>query len=234
MGIFADVKDRITTRQAAESYGIKVNRYGMAKCPFHDDGSPSMKLDRRFHCFGCGADGDVIDLTARLFGLSNLDAAKKLIQDFALPIDTGYRDLTKVVPQRSAYLEKLEEEKKFRAWISEQTSELLDLQKILKGWMKSKAPRSPDEDWDAKFVEAGQKLPYVEYLLDQLLVGNTETQREYYEIGKKEVEKVVKYAREIRSAERTELDSIGCGADAGSLRERSHQAKHSEHGHCDR
>jgi hypothetical protein len=38
MGIFADVKDRITTRQAAESYGIKVNRYGMAKCPFHDDG----------------------------------------------------------------------------------------------------------------------------------------------------------------------------------------------------
>lgn len=42
----------------------------MACCPFHDDKHPSMKVDRRFHCFGCQADGDVIDFTARLFGLN--------------------------------------------------------------------------------------------------------------------------------------------------------------------
>ena len=29
----------------------------MACCPFHDDKHPSMKVDRRFHCFGCQADG---------------------------------------------------------------------------------------------------------------------------------------------------------------------------------
>ena len=33
-----------------------------------------MKVDRRFHCFGCQADGDVIDFTARLFGLSGKEA----------------------------------------------------------------------------------------------------------------------------------------------------------------
>ena len=55
----------------------------MACCPFHDDKHPSMKVDRRFHCFGCQADGDVIDFTARLFGLSGKEAALKLAEDFS-------------------------------------------------------------------------------------------------------------------------------------------------------
>ena len=37
---------------------------------FYDDKNPSMKVDQRFHCFGCGEDGDVIDFTAKLFDLS--------------------------------------------------------------------------------------------------------------------------------------------------------------------
>ena len=61
MNIFESVKAAVTTRQAAEHYGIEVNHHGMARCPFHDDRTPSMKLDTRYHCFGCGADGDVID-----------------------------------------------------------------------------------------------------------------------------------------------------------------------------
>ena len=58
MNVFEAVKQSATTRQAAEHYGIHVNRNGMACCPFHNDKTPSMKLDRRYHCFGCGADGD--------------------------------------------------------------------------------------------------------------------------------------------------------------------------------
>ena len=41
-----------------------------------------MKVDQRFHCFGCGEDGDVIDFTAKLFNLSPKEAAEKLAQDF--------------------------------------------------------------------------------------------------------------------------------------------------------
>ena len=69
MNVFEAVKQSVTTRQAAEHYGIRVNRNGMACCPFHNDKTPSMKLDKRFHCFGCGADGDVIDFVAALYGL---------------------------------------------------------------------------------------------------------------------------------------------------------------------
>ena len=42
-------------REAAELYGIAVGRGGMACCPFHNDHTPSMKLNEDyFYCFGCG------------------------------------------------------------------------------------------------------------------------------------------------------------------------------------
>ena len=82
MSIYEHVKGLVTTREAADHYGLKVNRNGMACCPFHKDHHPSLKLDKRFHCFGCGADGDVVDFTARLFGMSPYFAAQKLAEDF--------------------------------------------------------------------------------------------------------------------------------------------------------
>ena len=43
MNVFEAVKGKVTTRQAAEMYGVRVNRHGMAVCPFHNDKNPSMK-----------------------------------------------------------------------------------------------------------------------------------------------------------------------------------------------
>lgn len=68
MNVFEAVKQSVTTRQAAERYGIRVNRNGMCVCPFHNDKNPSMKVDRRFHCFACQADGDTVDFVSRLSG----------------------------------------------------------------------------------------------------------------------------------------------------------------------
>ena len=78
MNVFEAVKQSVTTRQAAEHYGIRIGRNGMACCPFHHDKTPSMKLDRRYHCFGCGTDGDVIDFAAALYGLGKKEAAVQL------------------------------------------------------------------------------------------------------------------------------------------------------------
>ena len=86
MNIFQEVKSYVTARQAAEQYGIRVGRNQMACCPFHDDHHPSMKIDTNYYCFACGAKGDVIGLTAGLFGLSPYEAASKLIADFQLPL----------------------------------------------------------------------------------------------------------------------------------------------------
>ena len=74
--IFETVKAVVTPREAAERYGLPVSPGGMARCPFHPDRTPSMKLyANHFYCFGCGAHGDVIDLTGQLLGLDPGGAA---------------------------------------------------------------------------------------------------------------------------------------------------------------
>ena len=44
MNFFETVKQTVTTRQAAERYGLSVKQSGMTKCPFHEDHNPSMKV----------------------------------------------------------------------------------------------------------------------------------------------------------------------------------------------
>ena len=84
--IFCEIRSKVSAREAAEYYGLKVGRNGMACCPFHPDRHPSLKLDERFHCFGCGADGDVIDYVSRLTGLTLYESALKLCHDFGIMV----------------------------------------------------------------------------------------------------------------------------------------------------
>ena len=85
MSYYPALKQRLTCREVAPRYGLKVNASGMALCPFHDEHSPSLKLSRGFHCFGCGAQGDVITFVSRLFGIPPGEAAQKLSADFVIP-----------------------------------------------------------------------------------------------------------------------------------------------------
>ena len=78
---YSKIKHTVPPVEAAKRYG-SVKR-GFVRCPFHADRTPSLKLyGDHFHCFGCGAHGDVIDLTAALLGCSKAEAAKRLEADF--------------------------------------------------------------------------------------------------------------------------------------------------------
>ena len=84
MSLYQTVKSAITVRQVGEMYGMEPDRHGMVCCPFHSDNHPSMMLNESYYyCFACGANGDAIDLTAKLFDLNPRQAAEKLINDFA-------------------------------------------------------------------------------------------------------------------------------------------------------
>lgn len=88
MSIFEDVKQQLNIRLVIEHYGFKVNRAGKFTCPFHNDHKPSASIKNDyFHCFVCGAGGDLITFTAKYLGLSNIDAAKELVREFGLNID---------------------------------------------------------------------------------------------------------------------------------------------------
>ena len=170
--VFEAVKQSVTAREAAELYGIAVGRGGMACCPFHDDRHPSMKVDARFHCFGCGADGDVIDFTARLYDLSPKEAAEKLAQDFGLSYDS------KAPPRRSYVRQKSEaqvrKEKREHGW-----RVLTDYYHLLRKWEADYSPKTPDEDPHPRFLEAIQKKDYMGYLLDTFLDSSTEEQDQW-------------------------------------------------------
>ena len=171
MNIFKAVKKTVTARQAAEYYGLQVNRSGMCRCPFHNDRHPSMKVDKRFHCFGCGADGDVIHFTAKLFGLSNKEAARKLADDFGIRVRKG-RPPNRRSLKKNRRLELMA--KRFITTEKDFYKGLTEYFHTLRNWKETLAPKSPDEEWDEKFCEALLNLSKIEYVLDYYLTADLE------------------------------------------------------------
>ena len=209
--VFEAVKQSVSTREAAELYGIKVKRNGMACCPFHDDKNPSMKVDQRFHCFGCGEDGDVIDFTAKLFDLSPKEAAEKLAQDFGLIYDSQ-------APPRRRYVRQKTEAQKFRENRQRCYRVLSDYYYLLKKWEADRSPRTPEEEPHPRFVEAIQKKPYVEYLLDLFLYESEEEQKAWIAEHTAEIthlERRLKIMAENKPTNRERLREITDGIEQG-------------------
>lgn len=158
MNVFEVVKENVTARQAAEAYGLKVGRTGMACCPFHSDKSPSMKLDERYYCFGCGVTGDAVDLTAKLFGIGLREAAVKLAEDFGLNYDSRQK------PSIRPRIREPTPEQKYQKEENHCYKVLTDYFHLLREWEKKYAPKQPDEEWNPLFAEALHKKNYIEYL----------------------------------------------------------------------
>ena len=192
MNIFEIVKQSVTTRQAAERYGIQVERNGMCHCPFHDDKTPSMKLDRRYYCFGCGATGDVIDFVSRLRGIGSKEAAILLAQDFAIPYENGAGKTSKPRQQNT-------DEQNYQHMERYCFRVLLDYYRLLCRWKEDYAPQTPEDSYHPHFVEALQKLSLIAYLLDELHGGDIQAWASV----------VIEYGEEVRKLEQrmAELDA---------------------------
>ena len=209
--VFEAVKQSVSTREAAAFYGIEVKRNGMACCPFHDDKNPSMKVDQRFHCFGCGADGDVIDFTAKLFDLSPKEAAEKLAQDFGLIYDSQ-------APPRRRYVRQKTEAQQFREDRQRCYRVLSDYYYLLKKWEADHSPRTPEEKPHPRFVEAIHKKIYVEYLLDLFLYESEEEQKAWIAEHTAEIthlERRLKIMAENKPTNRERLREITDGIEQG-------------------
>ena len=209
--VFEAVKQSITVREAAQMYGIEVNRSGMACCPFHDDKNPSMKLNEEyFYCFGCGATGDVIDFTARLYNLSPKEAAEKLAQDFGLAYDSQ-------APPRRRYVQQKSEAQKFKEDRDHAFRVLADYFHLLRKWETDYTPKTPEENPHPRFMEAIQKKDYVGYLLDFFLENSPEEQKLWIGEHQSEIanlERRVKFMAD-KSTNRERLQEITAGIEQG-------------------
>ena len=158
----------INTREAAARYGVEVNRHGKALCPFHNDRNPSLFVDDdHYYCYACGEHGDVIDFTAKLFGLKLYEAAQKLACDFGITQDKPPTKALQEKQNRKSEAQRLRENEKLCF------SALLEYRKLLQEWKRLYVPRTPEDKHDDRFVEACHNLDYVEYLVDLLIMGDS-------------------------------------------------------------
>ena len=165
MNLFEIVKQVVSVPDAARRYGVEIERRCMARCPFHDDRTPSLKLNPEFfYCFGCGAKGDVVDLVAKLFTMTPYEAARKIAADFGIEKPPPGVPEGPKHPMISAFRE---DERRCQRM-------LCDYLDLLTGWKVRYAPTSPDEEPDDRYAEACQMLDRIEYLADLLTVGTLE------------------------------------------------------------
>ena len=152
MNIYETIKQLVPMRDLLEHYGFEISRAGFINCPFHTEDTPSMKVyENSCYCFGCGAGGDAVSFTAKLFNLRNSQAALKINSDFCLNLSS------QTAPNiNSPYLreqaKKKTELEKYREEYNQKTTEFREL---FCGIKKEADP------W--KMAEMQSRLDYLEY-----------------------------------------------------------------------
>src|SRR6266576_286627 len=86
------LRSRIDLIEVLSPY-LKLQRSGAAYkglCPFHDEKTPSLIIQRgdsHYHCFGCGAHGDAIQFLMTHLKMSFMEAVESLAQRFQVPLE---------------------------------------------------------------------------------------------------------------------------------------------------
>ena len=127
-----------------------------------------MKVDSRFHCFGCGADGDVIDFTAKLFQLSLRQAAEKLAADFGLSATDNFQQF----PCKPVEKPLSPKEQFYKI--------LCGYRSLLANWRMAYAPQNSEEALHPCFVASLHYAERVQYLLDILLQGSSHEKQQLF------------------------------------------------------
>lgn len=196
MNIFLEVKERLTARQAAEYYGLKVKKNGTACCPFHDDKHPSMKIDKNYHCFACGVGGDAVDYVSRMFGLSQYDAALKLIGDFSLPVEVRGNTELNIQEKERIHREKAERERiahikeRFEKWCSQTIDMLRNCILEIDDVNHFLIEKPPDIIFSEDYAQMLHAEPLINYWLDILCMGEVSERQEMFLKDRKKVEEL--------------------------------------------
>lgn len=171
MKIADEIRERLTMREVVEFYGFEVNRGRYINCPFHSENTPSLKIypgNRGFHCFGCGAHGDVITFVMKYLNLSFAQAVIRLSSDFHLGL-TPTRETPKEARERIRARQEAAEAKEHA-----QQEYIRKSQEHCYWWdiAKTHAPQKEDMDnsefeFDDLYVKALHRLPSLEYWLDE-------------------------------------------------------------------
>jgi hypothetical protein len=112
----------------------------------------------------------VINLTAKLLGVGNYEAAKRLVTDFGISTGEGHK-VVKRLPKHPMLRE-------YQRMYKICFGTLTDYLHLLEEWKLKYAPESLEDDMDERFVEACMLINTVEYLMASLMYGDDDEQAE--------------------------------------------------------
>jgi ligand-binding SRPBCC domain-containing protein len=154
-----------------ESSGIELSsKYGkhVGLCPFHSDTAPSFYVyDDHFHCYGCGAHGDVIEFVRRLHGYSFKEALQHL------GIETGKPTRKKIIQ----FQKKRVKQKQYQ----QRERDLAFTIGTMIRWTHTAMTAIKTEDDMSNFADLYHALPFWEHCHDILCQGDHETRRQVVE-----------------------------------------------------
>ena len=203
--IFQEVRNRLNLRQIVSFYGCGTPKHNYICCPFHTEKTPSMRIyDYGFNCYGCGAKGGMIDFVMKLFGISNIEAVRKLNEDFCLNLDIGHISCKRKPVPKVKPITKHDVYEHYMEWETLIFRELNWYYKLLRYWFKVFAPKPGDETTYPLFQKACNELPLLDsYCRFFCETGNPEhfdeIKPEYIQFYKEHGEEVEELAEEYRS-----------------------------------
>lgn len=162
------IKQLLTTKEVAERYGFHPNRSGFIQCPFHaGDNQGSLKIypgTGGWHCFGCGAGGSVIDFVMKLFDIRFPQAVLRLDMDFGLGLSAPQR-MSRL--EQSAILEARRREDERKAALDQEYRQKAADHRYWWECKKYFVPAPGETFLHPLYAEALNRLPYLEYWLDE-------------------------------------------------------------------
>lgn len=163
----ADIaKGRVSALEEGKRMGLEPDRSGFCRCPFHQEKTASMKLykgEGGFHCYGCGAHGDVIRLVMAYYGINFRQALLRLDSEWGLGLRLSGRPLSqeeKRAAQRRQELLAMNRDTE-RRWRETALEAYYSACRLVDGFLqqiRDNAPPGPCSDWNEAFCDGLRNL----------------------------------------------------------------------------
>lgn len=176
--VAVEIRQRVSALDAGRKMGLHPDGHGYCRCPFHQEKTGSLRLytgNRGFYCYGCGANGSVIDLVMRFYGIGFKQALIRLNVDFCLGYSFTDKPMTN--KERMDALKRLEAEEAERKRKAIRDKTLLwlywawgDLFNLYRDAGTAHRPRNKDEPWDETFAAALKYGPEARAMMEYYAV----------------------------------------------------------------
>lgn len=178
--VYADVvKSNISAAETGKALGLEI-RKNRCRCPIHngDDFNCSLSKSKPlFHCFVCGAKGDVFHLVQAVAGMPFIDALRWFNGTFNLGMDVDSSVDEKRLKKAKNAINRKRERQRFAEHLDRLNFDMylavMGAIFRLEEQRDQNRPRRYSDDWNDQFAEAVEMLPELKEYMTYFAIEST-------------------------------------------------------------